>query len=386
MEVLRHLRPERVLRTRVPRGSRACIARHAMVLTLAALVATGIGCAGTQTSAAPLRPVTLGVQWPVKAREHVDLWLHGFALLLDDTAAVPLFERGYSDRMTVLKNSRNVYTDFDANRVALTATLKARPALEGAQFLALYFGSWDELRQAFDYFQKAEGDPAKATNREVQGIVAFLAQGFPRAEDREFARRFVDALESERAKFFHQWWIEEQRARSSALAAADSLWQKRWRPALQSYLNHTQQPNGDLIVSLALGGEGRSVPAGKTESQYAVAWPRTADSADVMLFSFVHEAVGAVAQVAVNDNLTPAQQRAGAGTRLAGTSLVRGGALLMEHLDPALAERYARWYLQQSGLPVPASDALGALALAFPMPAEMVTSMRRQIDLAFGGI
>ena len=42
---------------------------------------------------------------------------------------------------------------------------------------------------------------------------------------------------------------------------------------MQRYLNHTQQASGDLIVSLALGGEGRAVPAGKSASQYAVAWP-----------------------------------------------------------------------------------------------------------------
>ena len=53
---------------------------------------------------------------------------------------------------------------------------------------------------------------------------------------------------------------------------------------------------------------------------------------------------------------------------------------------PALAERYARWYLGQAGKPVPASGALEALAAAFPMPDEMIASMKRQIDLAFVGI
>lgn len=368
MEVLRHLRMEGVVR----------------LATLLLLATTA--CAGTQTTAEPLRPVVRGPQWPVKTREHVDLWLHGFALLMDDTATVPLFERGYRDHVTVEKNRRQVYTALDSNRAALVATLRARPALEGAQFLGLYFASWDEMRQAFEYFQKAEGDPASVSNREVQGIVAFLAQQFPRKEDREFALRFVTSLASEREKFHHQWWLDENRVRAAGLTVADSLWQSRWRPVLQPYLNHTQQQNGDLILSLALGGEGRSVPAGKNASQFAVAFPRTADSAEVMLFSFAHEAAGAVAQVAVSDHLTPAQQREGAGARLSATALVRGGALLVERIDPVLAERYARWYLLQSGKPVPARNALGALALAFPMPDEMIASMKRQIELAFGGI
>ena len=58
----------------------------------------------------------------------------------------------------------------------------------------------------------------------------------------------------------------------------------------------------------------------------------------------------------------------------------------LEKIDPALAERYARWSLAQAGRPVPARDALGALALAFPMPEDMLVSMKRQIDLSFSGI
>lgn len=374
MDVLRHLRTEIVILRRT-----SAVVLFAIALTLG-------GCAGAQAKAAPLRPIARGSQWPVKTREHVDLWLHGFALISEDTATVPLYARYYRDHVTIEKNKRGLYTALDSSRSVLAATLRTRPVLEGAQFLALYFGSWEELRQAIDYFVKAEGDVSHAKNREVQAIIAFLAQQFPRKEDREFAQRFVTALEGERTSFHHQWWLDEQRARSAALARADSLWQSRWRPALQSYLNHTQQGNGDLIVSRALGGEGRAVPAGKNASQYAVAWPSTADSAEVMLFAFAHEAAGAVANVAVNDHLTPAQQRDGAGAKLAAIALVRGGALLVERIDSALAERYARWYLEQSGMTVPTRDALSALALAFPMSQEMIDSMKRQIALAFGGI
>lgn len=353
----------------------------ALLVFLAAL-----GCAGPQRATDPLRPVVAGPRWPVKTREHVDLWLHGFAMLMDDTATVPLFDRGYRDRLTVERNRRGLYTALDSARRDLVAGLRARPALEGAQFLALYFGSWEEIQRGVTFFLRAEGDPRNASNPEVAGVVAFLAQQFPRKEDREWARRFTAALEGERAQFFHTWWVEEQRRRTPGLAMGDSLWQARWRPVLQPYLNATQQQNGDLIPSLVLGGEGRAVPAGKLASQYAVAWPASADSAEALLFAFAHEAAGVVANVAIADHLTPAQQRAGAGTALAATGLVRGGALLVARIDPALAERYARWYLTLAGRPVPTTGALEALAAAFPMPEEMLASLRRQIDLAFTGI
>ena len=364
MEILRHLRPLRGL---------------SLVILLA-------GCAGG-SKAEPLRPsVSQGVQWPVKTREHVDLWLHSFALLQDDTALVPLFARGYRDAITVEKNSRNIVTDLDANRATLAPVLASKPALLGAQFIPLYFGSWEEMVRAFEYFQTAEGDPRRSSNADVQGVVAFLAQQFPQPADRDFARRLMMSVTSEREKFHHAWWLEQQRLRSPALARADSLWQSRWRPPLQRFLNHTQQASGDLIPTMAIGGEGRAVPAGKSGSQYAVAWPRTADSAEVMLFTFAHEAVGSVAQVAVNDHLTPVQQRQGLGERYASIGLVRGGALLVERIDPALAERYARFYLAQAGRPIAGGDVMAAFAAAFPMPDDMIGSMRRQIDIAFGGI
>jgi hypothetical protein len=371
MEILRHMRPLR--------GLIAGLAGAALVAASA--------CGGSAQRAAPLRPVAQGVQWPVKTREHVDLWLHSFALLQDDTATVPLFARGYRDALTVIKNSRNLATDLDANRETLAATLAAKPALLGAQFIPLYFGTWEEMVRAFEYFQTAQGDPRRASNPEIQAIVAFLAQSFPTAPDREFARKLMLAITSERDRFHHAWWVEEHRARTAALARADSLWQSRWRPAIQRFLNNTQQGNGDLIPVIALGGEGRAVPAGKNRSQYAVAFPRTTDSAEVMLFSFAHEAAGSVAQVAVNDNLTPIQQREGLGARYSSVGLVRGGALLVERIDPTLAERYAHWYLAQAGKPVPAGgNVMTAFAAAFPMPEEIITSMRRQIEISFGGI
>ena len=364
MEILRHMRSRRFL---------------IGTLLLAA-------CAGGQRSAEPLRTnAVAAVQWPVKTREHVDLWLHGFALIQDDTALVPLFARGYRDAMTVIKNSRTVNSALDSTRTALASYVASNPAMLGAQFVPLYFASWDEMVRAFSYFQNAQGDPRRTTNAEVRGVVAFLAQQFPSPDDRDFARRFMLALTSERERFHHAWWVEEQRVRAPALARADSLWQVRWRPALQRYLNHTQQASGDLIPTIALGGEGRAVPAGKNASRYAIAWPRTVDSAEVMLFAFAHEAIGNVAQVAVNDHLTPVQQREGHGARYGSAGLVRGGALLVERIDPEMVQRYARWYLALAGRPA-TDNVMTAFAAAFPMPEDMITSMRRQIDIAFGGI
>jgi hypothetical protein len=367
MEVLRDLRPL----------GRLTLLLAAVVLVAAPLEAQRRGRGAPAAAPAP--------QWPVKTREHVDLWLHAFALLQDDTATVPFFARGYRERVTVAKNARGLYTAFDTARDELARTGASH--LLSAQFLALYFGSWEEMQQAVDYFLKADGDPRRASNQEVQGIVAFLNAQFPRPADRAWIKRLMETLADERTQFHRGWWLEQSRARDRALAVADSLWQREWRPALQRYLNYTQQAGGDLILSLALGGEGRAVSGGRRASQFAVAFPATADSAEVLLFSFVHEAAGVIAKVAVDDNLTPAQQRAGLGAQYGSAGLVRGGALLAEQVAAGMGERYARWYLAQAGRPVAdGRTALAALAELFPMPPEMITSLERQIALSFQGI
>lgn len=368
MEVLRHLRSFRTV-----------------TLALAALTIACGGANAQRGRAEPLRPAT-GPQWPVKTREHVDLWLHAFALLQSDTATVPLFDRGYAERITIEKNSRGIYTKFDEQRAALAADPAGAKHLLDAQFLPLYFGTWPEMQQAIEYFLRAEGDPRKVNNREVQGIVAFLAQGFPKAEDRAWLRKLVDAIQAEYDGFYKAWWLEQFRERERALAVSDSLWQSAWRPQLQRYLNYTQQASGDLVLALTLGGEGRALPAGERANQYAIAFPATPDSAEVLLYVFAHEAAGAIARVAVNDNLTPAQQRQGLGDSLSANGLVRGGALLVEHIVPGAGERYARFYLAQMGKTAPDGGALAALAEAFPMPELMIAEMKRQIALSFQGI
>ena len=74
------------------------------VALIVACASVGGGTGGTATSGGAAEPATPGVIWPIKTREHVDLWLHGFAMLQEETTSVPFFKRGYSTDMIVLKN------------------------------------------------------------------------------------------------------------------------------------------------------------------------------------------------------------------------------------------------------------------------------------------
>lgn len=129
----------------------------ATVLASCASVGGGGGGTATNGGVGPTAqaPGVPNVVWPIKTREHVDLWLHGFALLQEDTTFVPFFKRGYTTDMIVLKNRANVVTQLDANRDRLRARLAANPQLINAQFVPLSFSTWAEMSAAIDVFTRA---------------------------------------------------------------------------------------------------------------------------------------------------------------------------------------------------------------------------------------
>src|SRR2546423_2956885 len=145
---------------------------------VAACASVGGGPGGTATrggTGPTTGQTTPDVVWPVKTREHVDLWLHGFAMLQEDTTFVPFFKRGYSTNMIVLKNRANVVTQLDANRDRLRARLAVNPQLVNAQFVPLSFASWTDLSHAVDLFVRAQGDPRQPSSQQQANAIAFPA-------------------------------------------------------------------------------------------------------------------------------------------------------------------------------------------------------------------
>jgi hypothetical protein len=323
--------------------------------------------------------------WPIRSREHLDLWLHGFAMISNDSSPVPMFRVGYRETLTAARTKAGVVTDLDVNHDMLAKRLRENPALVNAQFLALPFITWGEFAATIDAFAKADGNPKKAKTREEGVFFGVFAKVFPAKADREFARVLANSLTNESALFFHSWWVNEMRRRENTLAAIDSVWHRAMYPKLQGYLNHSQQPSGDLILSVTLEGEGRTGSDVRDRPQVAVGYPDSPDHAMDAIYAFVHEIVGPLTGPAVDDNTTPAEKRSGIATTLSSFALVRGGELLLARVSPELAAGYARFYLHIAGVTFD-GDPMPAFARAFPIPKAMIDSIERQISIALGGI
>jgi hypothetical protein len=334
------------------------------------------------TGPAPLVPAA----WPGRTSQAVDLWLHAYAMLSPDTMYLPYFSRGYRDRMMTLRRERNVSSQLDANRATLVARLAANPALAtSGQFVPLYFQSWEQLRQAVELFVRTGGNPNASNDPTTRLWFAVLAHAFPSAADREWLRTFTLSAEDERVRFYQDYGTAQQRQRAGLLSHVDSLWQLRWRPSLQRFLNNSQQQNGAMYLSLPLGGEGRTIHFGKQENAVAVDFPDSRDDADIALYVFAHEVAGAVASAAIADNTTPADQRSGATAKFEQSAAVRAGAMLLERTTPDVVPGYMRYYLKEVGR-TPPTEPRAAFISAFTIPDAVRDAIGRQLDVILGGI
>ena len=324
--------------------------------------------------------------WPVRTREHLDVWLHTYAMLTQDTTLVPYFDRGYRDRISAIRRQRGVSSELDANRAQLLARIAVTPELmTNGQFVPLYFSSWDQMRQMIDLFVRNNGNPGNSQDPMIHQYFGVLGSSFRTVADREWLRLFAASVDDESRKFYHDYWLGESRSHAALTAHVDSLWQRQWRPPLQRFLNNTQQQNGELYLSLPLGGEGRTIHFGKQENAVAGPMPNTLNESERVLYVMAHEVAGQVASTAITDNTTPADLRAGLTSRYEQAAAVRAGAILLERTIPAAVPGYMRYYLQMAGRTAP-NDPKAAFATAFAIPDAVRDALVRQFDVILGGI
>ena len=324
--------------------------------------------------------------WSVYTREHVDLWWHGLAMLTTDTAKVPIFQRGYRERVRAIKQRQNAYTNLDANQDKLAAAISSDPRLVNAQFVAMYFATFAELSQATTFFLQSGGNPRSASDPQMQRDIAVLAQTFATPAERDFLRLFVQSLQDESNRFYHAYWIAEQQRRVGGINAVEQQWRSAMYTKFKGFLGHSQQLRGELILSLPLGGEGRTIVE-DGGSAVAVDFPETAAEANAAFYVFAHEVVSRTTEVAIADNVTPAEKRAGLDARYSPLATVRGGAVLLQHIAPELVQGYMRYYLAAAGVtPAASGDVSAQFASTFALPQSMMDAIQKEIEGVLGGI
>lgn len=363
---------------------------RALLLVSAALSPIAPLVAQRPAPAVPADAAATSVRWPVRSLSHVDLWLHSFALLSNDSAqapTVPLYARGYRDSLVVEKNRRNVLTSLDGNQATLVAGLAKAGGYLDAQFLPFEFLNWEAMRSAAELYVQIQGDARRAPSREVQAQLAPFAAVFPTSADREWLRLFLASVTDESVRFFDADYKATYRARLAVITAVDSLWQQVYRGPFERFLNNSGQRQGDVLLSLPIGGEGRTTAARGARTMVAVPFPARPEDAHDVLYVLAHELTGSLVGPVVTDNVTPAEQRAGTAARYTSSGQVVAGAMLLQRIAPDLREGYQRYYLRQTGVRMPAGASIASLfEQTFALPVPIRDALGRQLDIVLGGI
>lgn len=361
----------------------ACIASAAACRGLVGVPSSTDAPAPARRSEPPAIPLA---RWPIKTASHVDLWLHAFAMLSEDTVTVPTFRLGYRDSLTVVKNRANVLTLLDTSRPVLAKRLRAAPGYLQAQTLAFAFDSWDALRVAAERFVLADGDSRRVLDRAPVDHMVQFSRLFPTAPDREWLRVFVAGVQDEQSRFFGVEHARVVRTRSATITAVDSLWQKVYRVRFERFMTNTGQRSGDVILSTPLGGDGRAARGPERQPVLAVPFPGRASDANEVILVLAHEITRTLTSAVVAGVPIGAERR----TTIAGGYVllpqVRAGAMLLERVAPELLQPYMRFYLRQSGVAMSQSllgaPAAEAFERVFNIPASLRDGLRQQVDLA----
>src|SRR4051812_27147652 len=227
-----------------------------IVATAVALAACSTGTGAPETSPTPsASQAQAPIGWPVRTAEYVDLWFHGYAMLTNDTAKVPLYEPGYRDRMMKVRRDLNVTTALDANRQALQDGIARNPELGNGQFAIFLFASFDELVRVSQQFVRNEGSPNTVNDPTTQQLFVGLRNYFRTVSDREWLRLFVMSLQEEQTRFYQSYWTAQQADRAAARQALEVAWTGTYRAKFQRYLRNERLTDGTFLLSLPLGGE-----------------------------------------------------------------------------------------------------------------------------------
>jgi hypothetical protein len=346
--------------------------------TLLALGCSSLGGAGASEEPAPAASTAPVNPWPVKTSYILDLWLHGYAMVQLDTTKVPFFRRGYREIVAAAKRSRSVTTQLDANAEALRRGFAANPALVSGQFLALQERTWEEMQADIAAFLDANGDPNAARDSTMRPAIAAFAQSYRTSADRDWLRLFARSLADEHTRFYQQYWNDRQRELQPVLAAVDSLFASRYIPPLRGYLNNSLLDKGEILLSLPLDGEGRTITSG--QHTVAVLFPARTDSAVEAVYTFVHEVAGLASGQAVSDNTTPAEKQSGVASQYESPAAVRSGALLLRRVIPDLVPGYERYYIRAARGRGTSSDVEGEFTRTFPLSQAMLDAVGKQVD------
>lgn len=278
--------------------------------------------------------------WRVRRSAAVDVWYHGLATIgAGAPGALPYYRVGYAGLTEARKRTVGVFpTRLDREASRLRLALAQDSTVEVIHFLPLYFPSAtpDELLAAL---RATLGSDPGRPGPENTTAVAAIGRALPGPAQRQLLGRVADAIADE----WRTYYAAELRRTSHSDAARIAVLQRRWNarflPAIAPYLRSIGIHGGELLISPALGPEGRILRGHDGTATVAVQLGAD-DEPDAPLYSAVRElCFPFVEEITAT---VPSFEQLGrvAAAAESGRAAVRCGAMLLDSEAPSLAAGY----------------------------------------------
>jgi hypothetical protein len=336
------------------------------------------------------------VVWEVENDEALDLWYHGLALMgapqpgEEESFPLPSFRVDYAAEIEREKRSRGVYpTPLDTAVARLRAQIEEAgwaEAVQGLSFIPLYLPPPWTVTAAMITWTRAEGDPGKAGSAAGSAVVNRLNALIPDEDVRAATMELSNLLESEAQLFYREYRVAHLQQLRATVTAVRDTW-RALREQLRTFLAYVQLEGGDLLLSPALGPEGRSLTSDVSRPVVATQLPEPGDH-EAAVWGFLHELLYALVPEVIEDEVAPSEVEEIGLQTLTTRAAVRAGEMLLEERSPVRLEAYRMHFVRAADPSLSIAEARTAEALArtFPLPDRLVAGLREAIELANAGI
>jgi hypothetical protein len=316
--------------------------------------------------------------WEFRTVESADLLFHGLAVVgLQGFSSLPLYDRDYAARVRAAKEARGIYpTRLDRQAGSFLEAFERDSTFELFHFLPLYFGTARPETVLEVFSEVAAGSGARSAYEEAAFASSVLESVFRSRSQRQVLAEYADVLEEEWEVFLRDYSAESSTRQSEAAAEASREWHLRVAPAVAGFLDGRQMSGGLVMVSAALGPEGR-VFAGDPESTednvFAVSSAFSGTGLGISAYLLKElcypVASGVVAALGISRDRVNAE-------RLSGRLAVRCGAELLADGGAGLADDYRATFLAAAaatGISGPSFET------AYPVEANTLERLRRDL-------
>lgn len=350
--------------------------RFSVGFSLPFLFATAGLAAPTAVAAQAPAPATATTAWIVQRDAFADLWYHSLAIVgYEGYGPLHLYDSGYAARVRDAKARIHIATTLDQRAPELRKQLSADSAFEVLHFLPLYFVGQEPTLVLAALRDAIRGTPSSSRGRPLTSAANLVAATLASGQERAVFASLLDAMSDEWTTFLRADRASRMDDDRRVVHNLQTAWDSRFARSLDGYLSAMGAHRGTILISPALGTDGRILRAPSGAVIVAVSGTPALSRDDAALLRAVRE-LGFPLLDRLHTPLGSGASRV-ASARARDVAAVRAGAIILDVVDGALAADYRRLFL----------DAIGGRAFnsAYPLSSEAEAELHRLVTSAADG-